>query len=272
MSKPDLDFSNEYARNARLKPALLMALPVGLLAAGFGLKSSVMLGVVFGPLAAAGFTYLLAHLTRDFGVRKQVELFQSWGGMPSITKLRHRDTSLNQYTRARYHVKAAELLGRPMPTALEEEADPGAADSLYEAYSNVLLERTRDTKAFRLLFEELVSYGFRRNLLGMKTLGLWLCFLCTVLEAGLLVRAFRITGDIEVSNAVFVGLDVFLLICWWFVITPDWVRRAAEAYAERLLASSESFASGVRSGPTNPTRSPKASASQGIEKKRAAKR
>jgi hypothetical protein len=271
MSKRDLDFSKEYARNARLKPALLMALPVGLLASGFGLKSSVMLGVVFGPLAAAGFTYLLAHLTRDFGVRRQAELFRSWGGKPSVTKLRHRDTSLNQHTRARYHEKAAELLRRSMPTSVEEEADPRAADSLYEAYSNLLLERTRDTKAFSLLFEELVSYGFRRNLLGMKTLGLWLCFLCTLIEAGLLARALWITGHFEVSNAVFVGLDLFLSLCWWFVITPEWVRRAADAYAERLLASSETFPIAVKSSRASLTRTPKVNASRGKEKRRAAK-
>jgi len=40
MKKPDLDVSNEYARNARLKPALLAALPLATLAVGFGLKSS----------------------------------------------------------------------------------------------------------------------------------------------------------------------------------------------------------------------------------------
>jgi hypothetical protein len=262
MSKASLDFSNEYARNARLKPALLVSLPLATLTIGYGLKSSIMLGALFGPLAAAGFTYLLAHLTRDFGVRRQVELFRSWGGKPSITKLRHRDVSLNPYTRARYHQKAAELLGRPMPTVAEEEADPAAADSLYEAYSNVLLERTRDTKVFRLLFEELVSYGFRRNLLSMKTLGLWLCIFCTVCEAVLLVRVFRITGQIEASNALFAGLDLFLLLCWWLLITPNWVRRAADAYAERLLAASENLQTSVRASRTGAPRRPRRDATR----------
>jgi hypothetical protein len=257
MTKANLDFSNEYSRNARLKPALLVSLPLATLAVGYGLKSSIMIGALFGPLAAAGLTYLLAHLTRDFGVMKQAELFRSWGGKPSITKLRHRNVSLNPHTRARYHQKAAELLGRPMPTVAEEEAEPAAADSLYEAYSNVLLERTRDTKVFRLVFEESVSYGFRRNLLSMKTLGFWLCVGCTLLEAFLVVRALRITGQIEISNAIFAGLDLFLLLCWWLVITPDWVRRAAEAYADRLLAASENLQTSVRSGRIGATSSPR---------------
>src|ERR1700721_1324639 len=146
----NLDFSNEYASNARLKPALLASLPVGLLALGYGLKSSVLLGSIYGPLAAVGFTFLLSHLTRDFGVRKQEDLFRRWGGKPSVIKLRHRDLSLNSHTRASYHQWGTELLGRQLPTAKEEEADPSSADALYEAYSNPLLERPRNTKTFGL--------------------------------------------------------------------------------------------------------------------------
>src|ERR1700722_19433796 len=157
MSKGNLDVLNEYVRNARLKPALLAGLPLGMLAASLGLSSSVLLAALSGPLAIAGVTYFLAHLSRDWGVRKQVDLFRRWGGKPSVSKLRHRDNSLNQHTRARYHAKGKELLGYSMPTAAAEAADPAAADSLYEAYSNLLLERTRDTKVFRLLFGELMG-------------------------------------------------------------------------------------------------------------------
>lgn len=241
MSGAKLDFSNEYARNARLKPALLVSLPVALLAMTFGLKSSVLVGALFGPLTAVGFTYLLAHLTRDFGVKKQVELFRSWGGKPSVTKLRHRDTSLNPHTRQRYHDKAAELLGKRLPTPADEEANPSAADLLYEAYSNLLLERTRDTKKFRLLFEELIGYGFRRNLFALKTLGLWLCVFCLLAEIAVLVHAIRKGVDGVETTAVFAALDFFLMVSWWFWIRADWVRRAADAYADRLLAASENL-------------------------------
>lgn len=262
MKGANLDFSNEYARNARLKPALLASLPVALVAVGYGLKSSVLLGSLYGPLAAVGFTYLLAHLTRDFGVRKQEELFRIWGGKPSVIKLRHRDISLNPHTRARYHERASELLGKPLPTAGEEEADPAAADSLYEAYSNVLLERTRNTKIFRLLFDELISYGFRRNLLAIRPVGLPLCALCLIVETGLLFRGFQLTGVFESTKAVFAGLDGFLLVCWWFLIRPSWVRRAADAYAERLLAASESLRESGKGAAVSEKRASKRGASK----------
>jgi len=258
-----LDLSSEYARNARLKPAFLVALPVAALAATWGLSASVLLGVVSGPLAAAGLTYLLAHLSRDFGVRKQETLFRNWGGKPSVAKLRHRDTTLNCVTRARYHQKAAELLGRSMPTAAEEEADPVAADLLYEAYSNLLLERTRDTKTYRLLFDELISYGFRRNLYGMKPLGATLSAFAVTLQTVSLVLAFRTGHQVDVTKAVFLGLNLFLLTCWLFMITPAWVKRSANSYAERLLAASENLQPSARRGDPRHNAKPRAAVVDG---------
>lgn len=244
-----IDIFNEYSRNARLKPAFLVALPVAMLATGLGLNSSMLLGAISGPLTAAGLAFLLAQLSRDAGVRRQQVLFASWGGKPSITKLRHRDTTLNLHTRSRYHATAEELLGRPMPTPDEEATNPGAADLLYEAYSNLLLERTRDTKKFRLLFEELVHYGFRRNLFAMKTVGVVVSLVCAVVEILLVSHAFRAYGRIDVLNFVFVALDLFLLLCWLTLISEGWVKRAGEAYAERLLAASENLRSAAASAP-----------------------
>jgi len=59
-------------------------------------------------------------------------------------------------------------------------------------------------------------------------------------------------------------LDLFLLLCWWFLITPDWVRRAAEAYAERLLAASENLQMGTQSIPEAAVKSPRRDATKGV--------
>jgi hypothetical protein len=262
MVKMGIDIFNEYSRNARLKPAFLVALPVAMLATGLGLNSSMLLCAISGPLTAAGLTFLLAQLSRDAGVRRQQVLFASWGGKASITKLRHRDTTLNLHTRSRYHATAEELLRRPMPTPDEEATNPGAADLLYEAYSNLLLERTRDTKKFRLLFEELVHYGFRRNLFAMKTVGVVVSLVCAVVEILLVAHAFRAYGRIDVLNFVFVALDLFLLLCWLILISEGWVKRAGEAYAERLLAASEN----LRSAAASPPQKEKKSGRQATEK------
>jgi hypothetical protein len=93
-----------------------------------------------------------------------------------------------------------------------------------------------------LLFEELISYGFRRNLYGMKSIGIFLASLCTGIESLSLFWGFRTTHQLDTGKAVFLALDLFLLFCWLFAITPNWVKRASDSYAERLLAASENLA------------------------------
>ena len=49
------------------------------------------------------------------------------------------------------------------PTAAQEEADPAAADSFYTRAGTWPRENTRDQKKFDILFNENVTYGYRRN-------------------------------------------------------------------------------------------------------------
>jgi hypothetical protein len=244
---------DEYARNARLKPAFLVILPVGMLVSALGLNVSVMLAAFSGPLATLGLTFLFAQMGRDFGKRKEPYLYSLWTGKPSITKMRHRDTTINAHTRERYHQKAAQLLGISMPTAASEQSDSRAADELYEAYSNLLLERTRDNKKFPLIFQELTNYGFRRNLWGMKPIGLTLTTVCLLSQLAWVLYSFfahRSPSALTISSLL---ISTFLLACWVSVINPEWVRIAANAYAERLLASSEMLQETAATSTETPT-------------------
>ena len=244
---------DEYSRHARLKPAFLVILPVGMLVSALGLNVSVTLAALSGPMATLGLTFLLAQVGRDFGKRKEGYLYSLWTGKPSISKMRHRDTTINVHTRERYHQKAAQLLGISMPNADSEQSDPQAADALYEAYGNLLLERTRDGKKFPLIFQELTNYGFRRNLWGMKPIGLTLntvCLFSQVVWVLYSLAAHRTPSALTVSSLL---INAFLLACWAFFINPEWVRIAANAYAERLLASSEMLQqTAVSSSPEKP--------------------
>jgi hypothetical protein len=37
------------------------------------------------------------------------------------------------------------------------------------------------------------------------------------------------------------GISAVLLVYWWRIVTPEWVRRAAELYADRLLEAVETL-------------------------------
>jgi hypothetical protein len=235
--QPSRGILDEYDRNARLKPALMVILPASLTIAGLGAGFSAAGGVLSGSLTAIGFTYVLAQLARDWGKRKEPQLFSAWDGKPTTAKLRHRNPAANPHTLGRYHKIASRLIGKPLPTIAEEQADPRSADLIYESVGDCLREKTRDKKTFPLIFKELVSYGFRRNLWGMKPFGVVLACVCIAVQLVILTREILIQHPIAATPVLMTLANVLLLLGWLFIVGPNWVRVPADAYGDRLLAA-----------------------------------
>jgi hypothetical protein len=97
-------------------------------------------------------------------------------------------------------------------------------------------------KEYPLIFTENCNYGFRRNMLGLRPWGTLLALTTGILElaaiattlAGLVKFPVRLTAA---------GLIVSIagIVIWRRVVTPDWVRRVACSYAERLLEAAETL-------------------------------
>ncbi len=232
-------FVDAYTVRARLLPALIAALPLGIATLAWFPTGILGWGTVWALIVWSGGTFLLAEVGRDAGKRKEPDLFASWGGKPTTRLLRHHGAA-NRPLLARRHARLAALTGIAAPTAGAEAADRAAVDEVYETWSVVLRDRTRDHTTFDLIFAENCSYGFRRNLWGMKPVG-------TVLAvAGLAAVAVIPWLDLSVRPAPRVGavivagaINALLVLGWLFVIRPAWVRTPAEAYAERLLEASD---------------------------------
>ena len=128
----------------------------------------------FGATLFSGvLVYMLADIARRRGRHLEEHYcYRGWGGKPTTTMLRQRDGRLDAGTKAQYIGFVSGKIGGPAPTAKDEEADPVKCDAYYERCGNWLRENTRDTGKFKLLFDENVNYGYRRNLLGLKAPGL----------------------------------------------------------------------------------------------------
>ena len=226
-----------YTRRARLYPSLLAAMPVAITMAALYPAGLTPWTAAWGLLTWAGVTYLLAQFGGERGKNLEPWLFQQWGGKPTTVRLRHRD-SANPALLTRYHRRLQSLLPKQrLPSAAEEAANPDAADQVYDAAVALLRNRTRDHNAFPLVFEHLCNYGFRRNLWGLKPVGLLLDAASLALISVVLIGGRR--WGIEPAPAVVVSaatVDALFLIAW-LRITPRWVRRAADNYADSLLES-----------------------------------
>lgn len=141
--------------------------------------------------------------------------------------LRYRHSELDRRQTAILHTKIARLdPSLHVPSAEEEERDPAGADQCYESMVRVLRARTWGPKNFPLLFDENVSYGFRRNLLGMRPFGL----------------AISLVGIISGAIAIWLGhfawpIVALCAVAGIYVLAngPRELRKQAERYARRLF-------------------------------------
>jgi hypothetical protein len=230
-----------YERGARLLPGLLVVAPIIVaLAARFGARHPV-LTTVGSVIGACGGMYALASIARGRGKALEERLVTLWGGMPTTIALRHRDRFLDSVSKGRYHELIGRKLGIALPTAVAEAADPAAADDRYVGATKRLRELTHGNRG--LLYKENIAYGFHRNMLAMKPVGIAICLVamvCAVAQGGLIgIRApyYRPTNlaDLDLASGLTLSVAVAFLLAWIFYFREPAVRRIGFVYAERLF-------------------------------------
>jgi hypothetical protein len=232
-----------YARQARLLPALIVLLPAILLIMVWFPASWTLWGAIVSVACSCGLIFLLSQIARDRGKQREPELYAAWGGKPSVALLRHRDDRITADTKSRYWTfLKLKLPTLKVPTPDEERANPNAADSAYESVTAWLLTQTRDTKKFSLLFRENIYYGFRRNLWGLKPLGMVIALLAAGASTVVIVYLYASGHTTPTPEIVIVTALAWLLsICWIVLINPTWVRIPADAYGTQLLAACDAL-------------------------------
>ena len=219
---------DSYDRKARLYPALLVVFPLALTVGAAASLKWPAIESAGAALASCGGAFLLTQLARDGGKRREPALFEHWGGMPSVVILRHRDKRVDAITKGRYHKKLCGLVkDTKTPTAAEEDENPEQSDTTYLAWCTYLRTHTKDTKTFRLLFQENVNYGYRRNVWGMKPLGIAASTLSLGVSAMWGYVIYRnhesISGEFILASVIALAL----LSMWIFIVSPAWGRIAS---------------------------------------------
>lgn len=108
-----------------------------------------------------------------------------------------------------------------------------------------LLEHSRISAGASLLLDENISYGFQRNLLGLKPFGIALSVTALVVHGLLLALAMPTGERLWLGVAICIPLTIFLF-GWVFLVTKGAVAEASLAYAQRLLAFCEAPAKSPR--------------------------
>ena len=231
---------DHYTFQARLLPALIVVLPLGLVVVAFQPSQSAAINFLAGVLVSFGLTALLSQLGRDLGKRKEADFFEKNGGKPSTLMLSFQSSALDRETLARCHAKLQSIVPNlQMPTHEEENKNMAGAFVKYDSCANFLREKTRDKKNFPLVYSENVNYGFRRNLWRMKSAGMFIAALGIVgCVVALLYHLASSSHGVTISIAALM-INAALFVWWVLRIRFEWVKLAAFAYARQLVLSCE---------------------------------
>lgn len=239
-----------YDRTARIYPALLAIAPIFWTVWVFHPELLVDGKKIFGSVGAllVGMT-LFANIARHMGKKVEERLNIARGGWRTTVILRHRDDTINQYTKKRYHERLTELCkGLKLPSPNEENHDPKDADAKYRSATECLKELRRGNK-YHLLDKENALYGFRRNLLGIKPVG---NLITTIMTGVALIawwlnipRSFDTLSSVltdmasrwQVYSLIF--LDLGYITLWILIVRPDFVNQASNEYALALFRTLE---------------------------------
>jgi hypothetical protein len=247
-----LKFFDAYTIRARVFPAIIAAIPALAMLillvswTGFALSSGI------ATVGLVVIVYMFSDFARSQGRKIEPRIYALQGGKPSVTMMRRADTSLDSGMKDRYRDFLASKLGCAAPTTGEEAQNQADADAFYEQAGTWLRENTRNTKKFSILFNENVTYGYRRNLLGLRWIALGLNLAVIAICAGLLWYNAPVTLTDPFIGRVFVVLVVALIHATYIlaVVNTQNVIAAARAYARQLILSTEIFiATGKKSRP-----------------------
>jgi hypothetical protein len=128
-------------------------------------------------------------------------------------------------------------------TEPDERRDHAAADAFYERCGAWLRENTRNAKKFSILFNENVTYGYRRNLFALKwpalALNVAVVLLCVWAVAG--GAPFSALGQLNGRVLVVLAVAAIHALYIGLAVNRRGVGEAARSYARQLILSCESF-------------------------------
>jgi hypothetical protein len=224
------NLGDTYEINARVLPSMLIVIPISLLIVQLGWKHQNYLEMIgWGAGIEIVFAIMVSKIGHAMGVRKESKLIKIWGGLPTHVWLRKTDKTHSEQQKSAWRRSVSALSGLDVEKAVQadgdEEADRVISDAIMTCRNKI-----RGTEGSELLHKQNISYGFSRNLAGLK----WLAFtvsLCCLSSSlyGTIYRGLPIEGTL-----VQAGFFLIALVYLW--LSDSYVQHCANRYAELFFS------------------------------------
>lgn len=244
-----------YSLKARVFPALIASLPA--LAALFVLVPWNALGPPQAIATAIGFVLLFAFA--DVARQRGRQIEQKLGSNRTPELWFRGSSDIPNAGKDRYRAFVAGELKKAAPTQQDEAQQPERAKDFYLAANTWLREHTRDTKKFSLLFGENITYGFRRNLLGLKSVAL--CMNAIVVTAMAVIyytelRYFQAIGNLDDKLVIIAAGAILHSLYMLLAVGKAAVWDASRAYGRQLILCCETLMKPARAPAAKKPRKP----------------
>lgn len=234
---------DKYSLNARIYPIVILLLPLVIIGLSYSIEYESYLQLLSAIGVSAALIYFLSNLGRDMGKIKEPRLWETWGGMPTVQLLSFQNDIIDKHTKRKYHKILLELSPIIDNDVDFETANLESISEIYKSWTKFLIVKTRDIKKFPLVFKENISYGFRRNLWGLKNISLILIVFTILGNYGFQLYSFGFFNFANYPLPFFISesILILLLVIWVFRINSNWIKIPAFAYGERLIESIETL-------------------------------
>ncbi|MDB6454201.1 hypothetical protein [Falsirhodobacter sp. 20TX0035] len=229
-----------YSLKARAFPALIAGLPA--LAFIFIIVPWDRLGLPQAIAVSMGaiLLYAFSDMARQRGKIVQAKL--EIGETPD--QWLRGNTDIPEISKDRFRAYISSKLKQEAPSAEDEKYNRQQANDFYRSAGTWLRDNTRDTSLFSLLFAENVTYGFRRNLLGLKPISLFFnlvvfltCSLIIYLKPPYFSAQEQIVEKLIITMAAAFLHSAYMV----FAVNKDSVRDASKAYGRQLILSCDTL-------------------------------
>ncbi len=235
-----------YSLKARVFPALIGGLPILSLLSVIVPWDHVGLSHVIAGAMSVVLLFAFADVARRTGKEVQTKL-----GTGTTPEQWHRgNIDVPEGAKDRYRAFIAKQIGMSPPSEGLEQTDTKRANDFYLSAGNWIREHTRNTRDFSILFSDNITYGFRRNLLGLKRTAL----VCNVAVAAACLTLLYLHNNYLESlehkdEKAFAVLLAVVLHSTYMILAVDakGVREASRTYGRQMILSCETLMKRVAS-------------------------
>jgi hypothetical protein len=225
------NLGDAYEIQARVLPAMLVVLPVAVLVAQIAISNKDWLALVgWGAGLEVILAVLVSKVGHASGARLQGRLEMTWGGLPTHAWLRPTDQTHSEQQRKAWWKALSKVSG----LNIEEAAAEGDAAEMDRIISDAVMaarHKIKGHKKARLVQTHNITFGFARNLAGMRWLTLVICMVCSAVSG---YGSFR--WSFETAGTV-LQLLFLVIAAVYFWLADGYVRHCAVRYAEFFFSA-----------------------------------